>query len=249
MNILVCVKRVPDTETRVRVGSDGTSIDPSGVKFVLSPYDEFAVEGALRLKEARGEGEVVAVSLGDDASQETLRSALAMGADRAVLLQGEVSLDGLATARALAVEVEAHDAPLVLLGVKAADDDQQQVGPMLATLLGRPCATAVSSFEVKEGSVVCRRGVDGGTETVELPLPAVLTITKGEYEPRYASLKGIMAAKRKPLERKEAATSESRIRVVAMELPAERSGGRIVGEGPDAVSELLRLLREEANVL
>ena len=249
MNILVCVKRVPDTETRVRVGSDGASIDPSGVKFVLSPYDEFAVEGALRLKEARGEGEVVAVSLGDDAAQETLRSALAMGADRAVLLKGEVSLDGLATARALAAEVEAHDAPLVLLGVKAADDDQQQVGPMLATLLGRPCATAVSSFEVKEGSVICRRGVDGGTETVELPLPAVLTITKGEYEPRYASLKGIMAAKRKPLESKEAATSDSRIRVAAMELPAERSGGRIVGEGPDAVPELLRLLREEANVL
>ncbi len=249
MNILVCVKRVPDTETRVRVGSDGASIDSSGVKFVLSPYDEFAVEAALRLKEARGEGEVVAVSLGDDSSQETLRSALAMGADRAVLLKGEVSLDGLATARALAAEVEAHDAPLVLLGVKAADDDQQQVGPMLATLLGRPCATAVSSFEVKEGSVICRRGVDGGTETVELPLPAVLTITKGEYEPRYASLKGIMAAKRKPLESKEAATSDSRIRVAAMELPAERSGGRIVGEGPDAVPELLRLLREEANVL
>ncbi len=249
MNILVCVKRVPDTETRVRVGSDGASIDSSGVKFVLSPYDEFAVEAALRLKEARGEGEVVAVSLGDDSSQETLRSALAMGADRAVLLKGEVSLDGLATARALAAEVEAHDAPLVLLGVKAADDDQQQVGPMLATLLGRPCATAVSSFEVKEGSVICRRGVDGGTETVELPLPAVLTITKGEYEPRYASLKGIMAAKRKPLESKEAATSDSRIRVAAMELPAERSGGRIGGEGPDAVPELLRLLREEANVL
>jgi len=249
VNILVCVKRVPDTETRVRVGSDGTSIDSSGVKFVLSPYDEFAVEAALRLKEARGEGEVVAVSLGDDSSQETLRSALAMGADRAVLLQGEVSLDGLATARALAAEVEAHDASLVLLGVKAADDDQQQVGPMLATLLGRPCATAVSSFEVKDGAVVCRRGVDGGTETVELPLPAVLTITKGEYEPRYASLKGIMAAKRKPLESKEAAVSDSRIRVAAMELPAERSGGRIVGEGPDAVPELLRLLREEANVL
>lgn len=249
MNIVVCVKRVPDTETRVRVGPDGTAIDPSGVKFILSPYDEFAVEAALRLREGRGDGEVVAVSLGDDSSQETLRSALAMGVDRAVLLRGEVSPDGLATARILAAEVEANDAPLVLLGVKAADDDQQQVGPMLATLLGRPCATAVYSFEVKEGSVVCRRGVDGGTETVELPLPAVLTITKGEYEPRYASLKGIMAAKRKPLESKEAAGAASRIHVAAMELPGERSAGKIVGEGPDAVPELVRLLREEANVL
>jgi electron transfer flavoprotein beta subunit len=249
VNILVCVKRVPDTEARIRVGSDGASIDPSGVKFVLSPYDEFAVEAALRLKEARGEGEVVAVSLGDEASQETLRAALAMGADRGVLLQGEVTQDGLATARALAAEVKAQDAPLVLLGVKAVDDDQQQVGPMLATLLGRPCATAVASFEMKDESVVCRRGVDGGTETVELPLPAVLTITKGEYEPRYASLKGIMAAKRKPMETRPAEVAPSRIRVASMELPSERAAGKIVGEGPDAVPELIRLLREEANVL
>ncbi len=249
MNIIVCVKRVPDTETRIRVGGDGTSIDPSGVKYVLSPYDEFAVEAALRLKEARGEGEVTVVSLGDDASQETLRTALAMGADRAVLLQGEVTPDGLATARGLAAEIGESDPPLVLLGVKAADDDGQQVGPMLATLLGRPCATAVSSFEVTDESVVCRSEVEGGTRVLELPLPAVVTITKGEYEPRYASLKGIMAAKRKPLEKKEAQTGPSRLRVKAVELPPERTAGRIVGEGPDAVPELVRLLREEANAL
>ncbi len=249
MNIIVCVKRVPDTETRIRVGDDGTSIDPSGVKYVLSPYDEFAVEAALRVREARGEGEVTVVTLGDDASQETLRSALAMGADKALLLQGEATADGLATARALAAEIETADPSLVLLGVKAADDDQQQVGPMLATLLGRPCATAVSGFELSDASVTCHSEVEGGTQVLELPLPAVLTITKGEYEPRYASLKGIMAAKRKPLETKEAQTAPSRLQVRTMELPPERSAGRIVGEGPDAVPELVRLLREEANVL
>jgi electron transfer flavoprotein beta subunit len=249
VNIIVCVKRVPDTETRIRVGGDGQSIDPSGVKYVVSPYDEFAVEAALRLREANGAGEVTVVTLGDDASQDALRNALAMGADKALLLQGEVTQDGLATARALAAEIGEQDAPLVLLGVKAADDDQQQVGPMLATLLDRPCVTGVSNFELKDGVAVCRREVEGGHQEVEVDLPAVLTITKGEFEPRYASLKGIMAAKRKPLEKKEAAVAESRLRVTTMELPPEREGGRIVGEGPDAVPELVRLLREEANVL
>lgn len=249
MNIIVCIKRVPDTETRIRVGEDGRSIDPDGVKYVVSPYDEFAVEAALRLRDAAGEGEVTVVTLGDSQAQDALRNALAMGADRAVLLEGDVTPDGLATARALAAEIEEADAPLVLLGVKAADDDQQQVGPMLATLLDRPCATAVSTFELSGGSVTCHRDVEGGREVVELPLPAVVTVTKGEFEPRYASLKGIMAAKRKPLDTRPAQVAESRLRVEEMTLPPEREGGRIVGEGAEAVSELVRLLREEANVL
>jgi len=249
LNVIVCIKRVPDTETRVRIAPSGTEIDPSGVKYIVSPYDEFALEAGLRTVEAAGSGEVTVVTLGDAASVETLRSALAMGAHRAVLLKGEATQDGLATARTLAAELEGADAPLVLLGVKAADDDQQQVGPMLATLLGRACATAVASFDLREGSVVCHREVEGGTEVVALPLPAVLTITKGAYEPRYASLKGIMAAKRKPLEEKAAAVAPARLRVETLELPPARSPGRIVGEGPEAVPELVRLLREEAKVL
>jgi electron transfer flavoprotein beta subunit len=249
VNIAVCIKRVPDTETRIRIGADGKSIDPSGVKFVVSPYDEFAVEAALRLKEAGGAGDVVTLTLGDEASQDALRTTLAMGADRAVLLRGEATADGLATAKALAAELRGMDAPLILLGVKAADDDQQQVAPMLGTLLGRPSVTAVSSFEVSGSVVRCRREVEGGTEVVEIPLPAVLSITKGPYEPRYASLKGIMAAKKKPLDIREAQTVPSRLRVEALELPPERTAGRIVGEGPGAVDELVRLLREEANAL
>ncbi|NIP59551.1 MAG: electron transfer flavoprotein beta subunit/FixA family protein [Gemmatimonadetes bacterium] len=247
MKISVCIKRVPDTETRIRIADDGVSIDTSGVKYIVSPYDEFAVEAALRMKEEAGEGEVVAVSLGDESSRETLRSALAMGADRALLLQGSVTMDGLATAKALAAEVE--DSDLVLFGIKAADDDQQQVGPMVATLLDRPCATAVSDFEVSDGTVVARREVEGGLEIVELELPAVVTVTKGEFEPRYASLKGIMAAKKKPMEEKAGHVPESRVTVHRLDEPPERPEGRIVGEGAEAVSELVRLLREEANVL
>lgn len=249
MKVIVCVKRVPDTETRIRVGDDGTSIDPSGVKYILSPYDEFALEGALRTVEAIGEGEVVAVTLGDASSAETLRSALAMGAHRAIHLKGEPTMDGLGTAKVLAEAIQAEDAPLVLLGVKAADDDQQQVGPMLATLLGRPCATSVSSFQVEDGGVGCRREVEGGTAVMRLPLPAVLTITKGEFEPRYASLKGIMAAKRKPLEERGVTVPAAGLKVEAFTSPPDRAAGRIVGEGSDAVPELVRLLREEAQVI
>ena len=149
----------------------------------------------------------------------------------------------------LAAELEGRDAPLILFGVKAADYDQQQVGPMVATLLGRPCASNVTSFELTDGAVLCRREVEGGTEVVELQLPAVVSVTKGEFQLRYASLKGIMAAKKKPLEPKDAVVAESRLTVEHLEYPPARVEGRIVGEGADAVPELVRLLREEANVL
>jgi len=249
VNITGCIKRTPDTETRVRVAGDGVSIDPTGVKYIVSPYDEMAVEAALRTKEALGAGEVEVLSLGDEAGQDALRSGLAMGADRATLLKGLVTMDGLATAKALAAELEGRDAPLVLFGVKAADDDQQQVGPMVATLLGRPCVTAVADFQLGDGKVVCHREVEGGTEVVEVGLPAVLTVTEGAFDPRYASLKGIMAAKRKPLDQKEAQAAEPRLTVQSLELPPERPAGRVVGEGAAAVPELVRLLREEAKVL
>jgi len=249
LNIIVCVKRVPDTETRIRIGDGGSDIDPTGVKYILSPYDEIALEAALQTREAAGDGEVVVLTLGDDSAGETLRSGLAMGADRAIHLNGAAGPDGLATARGLAAELEGQDAPLVLMGVKAADLDQQQVGPMVGTLLGRPCVTGVVSFEVQGSTVTCRREVEGGMETVEVDLPAVLTLTKGTYEPRYASLKGIMAAKRKPLEQKDAVMGDVRIRVEGLQPPPERPAGKIVGEGADAAAELVRLLREEAKAL
>lgn len=249
MKTYVCIKRVPDTEARIKIQDGGAGIDPAGVKFVIGPYDEFALETALRMKEASGSGEVVAVTVGEAGAAEQLRSALAMGADRATLLKGQPTLDGLATARALAAEIKADSPELVLLGMKAADAEQQQVGPMLAELLGVACVTAVAKLEVEGGSVVCHREIEGGIEVVEAPLPAVVTITKGEFEPRYPSLKGIMAAKKKPLDEKEAQLGESRIKVKSMSLPPERPAGRVVGQGVDAVPELVRLLRDEAKVL
>ena len=250
MKIAVCIKRVPDTETRIRIGGDGASIDESGVKFVVNPYDEFAIEEALQRKEKAGGGEVVAIALGPDAAQETIRGALAMGADRGVLLKADkVPADALAVARALAAELKDGGWDLVLFGKLAVDDYNHGVGPMTAELLGLPCVTAVVKLELEGGRGVAEREVEGGMEVVEFALPAVLTADKGLNTPRYPALKGIMAAKKKPIEIKPAALGEARVAVTTLALPADRKAGRIVGEGPDAVGELVRLLRTEAKVL
>ena len=249
MKIFVCIKRVPDTAARIQIGADGRSIESGGVKYVMNPYDEFAVEAALRTREALGEGEVVVVTIGTEASGETLRAALALGADRGILLRGAVGQDGLATAKMLASEIGPASPDLILLGVKAVDDDQQQVGPMLATLLGRACATSVSEFRIDEGSLICEREVAGGKETVRVPTGSVLTIGKGAYEPRYPTLPGIMAAKKKPIEERDATAEPSRVEVLGLEPPPARQGVRMVGEGVDAVPELVRLLRDEAGVI
>jgi electron transfer flavoprotein beta subunit len=172
-----------------------------------------------------------------------------MGADRAVLLKGQTTLDGSATAKTLAEEVKTHAPDLVLCGMKAVDNDQQQVGIMLAEYLGMPCVSVVAELEAQDGKVVAHREIEGGVEIVEVPLPAVITTTKGKHEPRYPSLKGIMAAKKKPLEEKDAQVAPSRLKMRALTLPAERAAGKIVGSGADAVPELIRLLKEEAKVL
>ena len=248
MKSVVCVKRVPDTETRIRVGADGSSVDPAGVKFVLNPYDEFAIEAALRHR-PEGAGEVIALSVGGAESAETLRSALAMGADAAVLMKTEPLLEGLGVARAIAAELKERQFDLALFGMKAVDDDLQAVGPMVAELLDLPAATVVTEFEIADGKVTARREIEGGIEVVELPLPCILTLTKGAYEPRYPSLKGIMAAKKKPLEEKPAQPGDAGTRLEKLSYPPERKAARIVGQGPDAVPELVRLLREEAKVI
>ena len=250
MKIAVCIKRVPDSETRVKIAPDGKSIDEAGVKFILNPYDEFAVEEALRRKEQAGAGEVVVIALGPAAAQETIRTALAMGADRGVLLQADrIPADGLQAATALAAELKAGSFDLILFGKMAIDDYNHQVGPMVAELLDLPCVTTVAHLEIENGKGTAEREIEGGVEVVEFPLPAVLTTDKGLNEPRYPALKGIMAAKKKPLEVKPATIAAGGLDVVALMPPPERQAGKIVGEGAAAVAELVRLLREEAKVL
>jgi electron transfer flavoprotein beta subunit len=250
MNIAVCIKRVPDSETRVKIKSDGKSLDEAGVKFVLNPYDEFAVEEALQRKEKAGSGEVAVICLGPATAQETIRTALAMGADRGVLLQSDaIPADGYVTAQALATELKTGSWDLILFGKMAIDDYNQQVGPMVAELLGLACVTAIAHLEIDGAKGVAEREIEGGVEVVEFPLPAVLTADKGLNEPRYPALKGIMAAKKKPLEVKPVQLAGGGVEVLALTPPPQRKEGKIVGEGAGAVPELVRLLREEAKVL
>jgi electron transfer flavoprotein beta subunit len=250
LKIAVCIKRVPDMEMRFSIAGDRRSLDPGGLKYEMGDFDGYALEVGLQLTEKQGPGEVVVVSVGPDGVQETLRKGLAMGAARAVQLKTEeVPFDGLAIAHALAAELEGGGYDLILFGRMATDTASGTVGPMTAELLGLPCVTSISQLEIADRRGTARRDLEGASETVQFPLPAVLTIDEGIARPRLAPLKGIMAAKKKPLQVKPAQLGKVQLVVENMELPAERPPGRIIGEGADAVPELLRLLQTEAKVL
>ena len=249
MKLAVCLKRVPDTTAKIVIGSDGTSIDEAGVKFVPNPFDEYAIEAAIALKEAAGDGETVVYSLGGDAAQETIRTALAMGIDRGVLLQTTGSPDGLEIAKALAAELKDQGFDLILFGKLAVDNYNYQVGPMTAELLELPCITSLAHLSVADGKVEAEREIEGGMETSTCQLPAVVTCDKGLNTPRLPKLKGIMAAKKKPLEVKPVEIGAGTFEVLGLELPPERQAGKIVGEGADAVPELVNLLRNEAKAI
>jgi electron transfer flavoprotein beta subunit len=250
MKIAVLIKRVPDMESKFRVGSDGVSVDATGLKYDFSDFDGYAVEAALQINEKQGPGETVVISLGPDVVQETLRKAMSMGAERAVQLKSDVvPADGFAIAAALAAELKGGGYDLILFGRMAMDTSAGTVGVMTAELLGLPCVTAVSKLDVAAGKGTARRELEGAAEIVEFPLPAVVTIDEGVARPRYPALKGIMAAKKKPLEVKPAQLGDVRMTVSTMALPPDRPPGRILGEGVAAVPELVRLLQTEAKVL
>ena len=250
MKIAVCIKRTPDSESRFKVAAGGAGIDEGGVKFDMDDFASYAVEAALQIMEKQGPGETIVFAVGPDAVQETLRKAMSMGADRAVHLKSDtVSFDGLAIAKALAAELKGGAYDLILFGKHAFDSSAGIVGTATAEFLGLPCVTAVSKLDVAAGRATARREIEGAGEIVEFALPAVVTIDEGVARPRYPSLKGIMAAKKKPLETKPAQLGASRVVVKSMELPADRPAGRIIGQGAAAVPELIRLLQREAKVL
>jgi len=249
MKIVVCVKRVPDTEARIKVSSDGKGHDPDGVETILSPYDEIALEAAIQLREAGVADEVTIVSVGPATVTKELRTGLAMGADRAVLLVDDARRDASGVAAALAAELGAIGPDLVLCGWKAIDTDASEVPFRVAHALGMPAISYAVGIAVDGGKATVRREVEGTTEVIEVTLPAVVTAQKGLAEPRYPSLKGIMMAKKKPLEEKPAAPSEAILETVRMDPPPPRPEGRIVGKGADGVAPLLDALRNEAKVL
>lgn len=255
MEIVVCMKQVPDTETKVQLVPGQKAISEEGVSFIINPYCEFAVEEALRIKEA-GDATVTVVSLGPARTEEAIRSALAMGADKAVHIQdtGLEKADALTVARVLAAAVKQLPHDLVLCGMKAVDDDGAFVGPALAELLDLPQATVVTKLEITDNRLKVEREVEGGTEVLDLPLPALITAQKGLNEPRYPSFAGIMKAKKKPVEKTDAATLgaavEPVIESVDLFMPPPRTAGKpLAGDAAAAVAELVRQLHEEAKVV
>jgi electron transfer flavoprotein beta subunit len=251
VKILVTVKRVPDPESVLKVNAEGTGFAKDNVKWVVNPFDEIAVEEGLRAKEKHAGSEVILVSIGDKSSQEQLRTGLAMGADRAILVVSDTDLDPLAVAKVLRKIVDTEHPDLVLVGKQAIDDDSNCVGQMLAELLGWPQATFASELKLgADGkSAQVTREVDGGLETLEVPLPAVVTADLRLNEPRYASLPGIMKARKKEMKEIPIADlgvdTTARVKTIKLEAPPKRQAGRKV----ESVQDLVRVLHDEAKVI
>jgi len=249
MKVIVAVKRVVDYNVKIRVKSDGSGVETANVKMSMNPFDEIAVEEAVKLKEAGIASEIIAVSLGVAACQETLRTALAVGADRAVLVETDVELQPLAVAKLLRALAEREQAQLVILGKQAIDDDANQTGQMLAGLLGWAQATNASRLEIAAGGARVTREIDGGLETLSAALPLVLTVDLRLNTPRYATLPNIMKAKKKPLEILDPSVlgidPTPRLRTLKVSDPPKRSAGVMV----KSVAELVEKLRNEAKVI
>ncbi len=257
LNIIVLLKQVPSTESEIHIAENGISIDTQEIKWVINPYDEFAVEEALRIKETHG-GSVTILSVGPERAVEAIRSALALGADGGILLATEM-VEGLLTAKILAAALKTMPFDLIIAGQRAVDTDQYLIGPAVAELLQIPMIAMVTKQEIKDGRIRCHRSVEGGSAVLEAPLPMLFTTQRGLNEPRYASLPGIMKAKKKPLDIKKLedfgidlpSGINPGAEVLTLRLPPVRASGKII-EGETAsekAAELVRLLHTEAKVL
>lgn len=253
MKILVCLKQTFDTEAKIVLDNDG-KIEKKGVSLIMNPYDEFAVEEALRIKEKSG-GEVTVITVGGAQAQDALRQALAMGADKAVLIEtGDAEMDEYATAMVLAKVIGELEYNIILGGFRAIDDGSAQVMSRVSEILNIPVVNVITKLEIEDGKAVATREIEGGSEVVEVPLPAVFTAQKGLNEPRYPSMKGIMKAKKKPMDKKTVADLgldvSPKVTALSFSLPEPRKAGKIIpGEPAEAARELARLLREEAKVI
>lgn len=249
MNIAVCIKQVPDTEAKIKISSDGNSIAEEGIKWIVNPYDEFAIEEALKITERDG-GEVTIISLGPPSIDKTIREALAMGAHKAIRINSpSIPFDPSVIARALANVIKDGNYDLIFLGQRAIDSDHSQVPSMVAQALNLPCVPVVVKLEIEGDKATAYREIEGGDEKISFNLPAIVSAQRGLNIPRYRSLKGIMQAKKKEIEVIDNSVNEVKMTISKLEYPPEKSAGKIVGEGAGAVPELVRLLKEEAKII
>ncbi|MDT3740667.1 MAG: electron transfer flavoprotein subunit beta/FixA family protein [Candidatus Kapabacteria bacterium] len=247
MNILVCISRVPDTATKIFVGADGKSIDPKGVKYILNPYDEYALEEGLRLREKNG-GTVTAISVGTNESTEVLRTALAIGADDAVLIIGS-DLDSYQTAYNLADYAKSGNYDIILAGRQSVDYDSFQVPSIVAGILDIPSVSVVSKLEINGTQVIAERDIEGGREVLETTLPCLISCQKGLNEPRYPKLPDIMKAKKKTILEIEAKNVDATVSVLKMDLPNKQRVGKILGDSDQDINEIVRSLHEDTKVI
>jgi len=248
MNVIACIARVPDTATRIRIAADEKTIASDGVQYVINPYDEIALEEAVGFRDAHG-GSLIVLHVGAEDFQKDLRQCLAKGADQAIHLKTDGPLGPSGVAEILAAEIQPFLPATIFCGKQSVDGDVGGTGTMLAYRLDLPVVSKISTFEVTGDTATCTREIEGGVETVTTSLPAVLTCEKGLNEPRRAGLKDIMAAKKKPLEVKDAQAPTTKLVLESLQLPPERPEGRIVGEGVEAVPILVDLLTNEAKVI
>ncbi|MBO0888703.1 electron transfer flavoprotein subunit beta/FixA family protein [Candidatus Bathyarchaeota archaeon] len=249
MKIIVCLRRVPDTAARIRIAADGKSIDTSDVEFVINPYEEYALEQGVQLKEKHG-GEVTVLTVGPEKSTQVIMKALALGADKAIHLRTEeLQVDPGSIAGTIAEELKGHEFDVLLFGKKGVDDDNQQLGQMVGELLTIPCITQIVKLELSNGKATAHREVEGGALVVETTLPAAFTAEKDLTVPRYASLRELVAAKKKPIAVKDVKLKPPLLEIVSIQNPPPRPPGKVVGKGIEAVPVLVKLLHEEAKVI
>jgi electron transfer flavoprotein beta subunit len=248
MNILVCLSRVPDTATKIIIGTDRKSIDETGVKYIINPYDEFAIESALQLVEKNG-GSVTAVTVGGENAQDVLRTALAMGVENAVIIKADKYVDSFFVASNLAEYTKTMNPDLIFLGRQSVDFDSFQMASTLSELLGIPSVSVVSKFEINGSTVTCSRDIEGGKEILEASMPCIISAQKGLNSPRYPKLPDIMKAKKKPIDIIENFGGSNRADLVDMQLPQKERQGIILSDSDADIDEFIRLLREQAKVI
>lgn len=249
MKIIVCVSLVPDSTTKVKISNTGKSIDTNGISFILNPYDEFAVEEALKLKEKNG-GEVIAVSYGTEKAKEAIKKSFQMGADKGIFIKAEDdNFDSYTVAKNLSEFLKDQNADIILFGKQSIDFDGLLIPSMVSEFLKLPCISVVVKLDIIDGKVKAEREIEGGKEIIEANIPVIIGTQKGLNEPRYPNLKSIMAAKSKPIEEIPGYYTGNKTDIVEMKLPPAKSSGKIFTNGKEDVPELVKLLREEAKVI
>lgn len=248
MKIIVCVSLVPDTTTKIKIADSKKSIDEAGVSFVINPYDEYAVEEAVQLKEKNG-GEVIAISFGNDKYKEAIKKAFQMGADKGILIKSTDTYDSYTVAKNLSEVIKELNPDVILFGKQSIDFDGSQIPSMVGELLNLPAVNIVTKLTISDGKAEIEREIEGGKEIIEANLPLVIGTQKGINNPRYPNLKSIMASKSKPIEERQPTYSGNKIEVQEMSLPKAKAKGKILSDGAASVPELVKLLREEAKVI